>query len=245
MSEKWMRRTKRFAFVMALLTIIYVILAIPEWRHVNTGESRSIGSVGNGRLENAWLVPYSGKNFRFFSGLSYFVCNNGYTHSATCRTIVEAYKICETTCPGICFKLGECSDRHGGKMRIHRTHQNGMSADFMVPKKRGTRVSSFFDYFGYFHYLFDFDDEGRLYLQKSVNIDFETMARHILALDKAAHRNGQRIRQVILKLELKDEFFATPSGQKVRERGIYFAQNLPYWTNRVHDDHYHVDFELL
>lgn len=128
---------------------------------------------------------------------------------------------------------------------IHRTHQNGTSADFMVPKKRGGSQSTFFDNLGYFHYLLDFDEKGRLFGAKSVEIDFETMAKHVLAIADAAQRNGLKIRKIIFRLELKDELFATPTGKSLTERGIPFSQRLPYWTNRVHDDHYHIDFENL
>ncbi len=236
---------KKLKWPAIIFAVVYFFAAIPEIQHKNDGESKSIGSVRAGKLENAWLVPFSGKNFKFFSGLSYFVFNNGYTHSKTCRTILDAYKICETTCPGIFFRIDECSDKNGGKMLIHRTHQNGMSVDFMTPKKRGASQSTILDHLGYFDYLQDFDENGRFCFAKSIQLDFETMARHILALDDSARKNGLRINKVIFMLELKDDFYATLSGKKVKERGIYFAQNLPYWTNRVHDDHYHVDFEEI
>ncbi len=226
-----------------IFAVVYAISALPEINHQNMGESQSIGSVRRGTLENGWLLPFSGKNFGYFSGLSYYLFDNGYTHSNTCRTILEAYKSCETTCPGTFFRLMECSDKNGGRLMIHRTHQNGTSADFMVPKKwRGGGQSSFFDHFGYFHYLHDFDGHGRFYPLKWVEIDFENMARHILAIDDAARNNGLKIKKIIFRLELMDEFLATTSGKLVGDRGIFFAKNLPYWTNRVHDDHYHIDF---
>ncbi len=59
------------------------------------------------------------------------------------------------------------------------------------------------------------------------------MARHILAIDDAARRNGLKIKKIIFRLELKDELFAAPSGRQLVERGIHFVENLPYWTNRV------------
>jgi penicillin-insensitive murein endopeptidase len=93
------------------------------------------------------------------------------------------------------------------------------------------------------HYAMKFDGNGNL--NKKVRIDFETMAKHILALDKAARKNGMYVKKVILKLDLKDDFYATPSGKMVKAKDIYFAQNLPRIIDNVHDDHYHVDFEFL
>ena len=235
-------RWKRPKWAAIIFAAIFLIGAIPEFYKTNKGESRSLGSVRDGGLENGWLVPFSGKNFRYFSQLSYYLFDNGYTHSKTWRTIIDAYRTCETTCPGTQFRLMECSDKSGGRLMIHRTHQNGTSADFMVPKKRGGSQSTFFDHLGYFHYLIDFDEKGRLFGAKSVEIDFEAVARHILAIDEAAKANGLKIRKIIFRLELMNELLATPSGKLVAERGIYFAQRLPYWTNRVHDDHYHIDF---
>ncbi len=135
-----------------LLAAFCFASAIPEWRHQNSGESRVVGSVRNRAWKTAGLSPI-GKNFRYFSQASYYLFNNGYTGSKTCRTILEAYQTCETTCPQTAFRLMECSDRYGGRLLIHRTHQNGTSADFMVPKKRGTRAGAFFDHLDYFHYL--------------------------------------------------------------------------------------------
>ncbi len=224
---------------------ILLLLAIPEFFYKNKGNSQSIGSVAKGRLENAYLMPYSGANFSYFSPLSYYILNNGYTNSRVYKTIIDAYKVCEKSCEGIHFKIMECSNKKGGKMLIHRTHQNGLSVDFMIPKKKGKQQSTFFDKIGLWHYLLEFTDSGILKINENVQIDFETMGKHILALKKAAQKNGLRIKKVIFKIELKDDFFKTKSGRQVKQKGIYFARSLPDLVNRVHDDHYHIDFELM
>ena len=220
-------------------------MAIPELSYKNSGKSKAKGSVRDGQLENAYLIPYSGKNFRYFSPLSYYLLNNGYTHSSTCQTVLDAYKICETTCPGIQFRIMECSDKKGGKLLIHRTHQNGTSVDFMVPKKKKSKQSTFWDHLGMWHYLLEFNNQGQLNVNKNVAIDFETIGKHILALDDSARKNGMRIKKIILKIELKDDLYKTPSGKKVKARGIYVVQGLTPIVNKVHDDHYHVDFVFL
>ena len=234
---------KKLKYTALILVIITIIFAIPELLYSNRGESKAVGSVRNGTLENSYLLPYSGDNFRYFSWMSYYCMNNGYLHSDVYKTVLQAYATCERTCPDIRFRVMECADKHGGKMLLHRTHQNGMSVDFMVPKKNGNRQSHFFDRLGLWHYLLEFTDSGKLKFNKNVEIDFETMARHILALDDAARNNGLRIRKVIFKVELKDDFFNTPSGKKVKQRGIYFVRALTPFINKVHDDHYHIDFE--
>ncbi len=234
-----MSKKKWALLITALLLIVF---SIPEFVHQNKGQSKSKGSVGSGQLENAYLFPYSGKNFRYFSPISYYLLNNGYTHSKVYKTVLEAYKTCEQTCPGTQFRIMECSDKHGGKLLIHRTHQNGMSIDFMIPKIKKNKQSKLWDRIGLWHYLLEFTNSGKLTVSKKVQLDFETMARHILALDDAARKNGLRIKKVLLKIELKDDFYKTPSGKKVKQRGIYFARALGPMVNKVHDDHYHIDF---
>ena len=71
------------------------------------------------------------------------------------------------------------------------------------------------------------------------------MAKHILALHEEGKNHGIKIKMVILKIELKDDFYKTPSGKLVKAKGIYFAKELGHWTNKVHDDHYHIDFERI
>lgn len=218
-------------------------LSAPELIHTNKGQSISSGSVREGKLANGYLLPYSGKNFKYFSPVSYYLLDNAYCHHAVHKTIVEAYQICETTCPGTDFKLMETSNKDGGRMHLHRTHQNGYSADFMIPKVRKGKQSGLLDCIGLSHYLLAFDDDGTSTLSDGISLDLETAARHLLALDDAAAKNGLKIRKIILKIALKDEFYATPSGQKVRDRGIYIVRNLSKIVDDLHDDHYHVDFE--
>ena len=114
----------------------------------------------------------------------------------------------------------------------------------MVPKIRHQEPSTFYDHLGVWHYLLQFDEKGRLNFQTSVQIDFETMGKHLIALDDAARNHGLRIKKVILKINLKDDFFKTESGKEIKRRGIYFAQALSPVVDKLHDDHYHVDFAL-
>ncbi|MFK8055247.1 MAG: hypothetical protein AB8F78_03920 [Saprospiraceae bacterium] len=139
----------------------------------------------------------------------------------------------------------ECGREEGGKTLIHKTHQSGMSVDLMVPKRNanGDQIRRY-DWIGMWHYLLEFSNKGTLNFDSGTRVDFEALGKLILALDQAAKANDLRIKMVILKIELKDEFYATPSGKEVKRKGIYLARSLPAWTNRMHDDHIHVDFEV-
>lgn len=219
--------------------------SIPEIRHVNQGVSESVGSVREGRLVNGYLIPYKGYNFRYFSPFSYYILNNAYVHNEVYNIVLDAYQTCESTCPGQQFVLMECTRRRGGRMLLHWTHQNGKSVDFMTPVKRNEEKDPWINRTGLFHYLLGFNSHGEFLLGKKTKIDFEIMARHILAVDDAAQRHGMRIRKILFHTDLHDELFSTPSGQQILQRDIRFIPRLSHFVNRVHDDHYHIDFEFL
>ena len=91
----------------------------------------------------------------------------------------------------------------------------------------------------------NFDSKGKANINKNVEIDFNTMAKHIINLDKAARKNGLKARKVILKINLKDDLFKTEYGKKLKRMNIYFVRNLSIQIDKLHDDHYHVDFAFL
>jgi len=222
-----------------------LLLSIPQIFHRNRLDSISEGSVGDGRLINGNLIPYSGKNFCYFSLISYYPCGDAYLNSKLLTTIVDAYEECDSTCPGICFRLMECSRKNGGKMQLHLSHQNGLSVDFMTPLILNNEPIKRYDNLGLLRYLLEFDEKGELSMEKGVTIDFETIAKHIVALDNAARKNGLAIKKVILKIDLKDNLFATESGKELLRRAIPFARALPAGIDAVHGNHYHIDFREL
>lgn len=225
------------------LLLVFVIVSVQSCRvlsYTNEGVSRATGTEGSGSLENAWLLPYSGNNFSYFSPLSYYVLHNAFIHSKLYSVMLDALSTCEKTCPNRKFKLMECANKHGGKMLIHRTHQTGLSIDIMTPMMKNGAPYALTDHLGVWHYLLQYDNSGKW--TKNVQVDFEHLARLILAIDDAARNNGLKLSKVILKTDLKDEFYATESGKKVKARGIYFAMVLPKTINNLHDDHIHLDF---
>ena len=84
------------------------------------------------------------------------------------------------------------------RFRPHRTHANGTSVDFMVPLRNeaGEVVELHASVTNMLGYAVKFDDQGR---RAGQHIDFEAMAKHLLALDKAARANGIAIRRVIFE----------------------------------------------
>jgi penicillin-insensitive murein DD-endopeptidase len=205
--------------------------------------SQSIGSVGNGKLINGRLVPYSGVNFFYFDSTSY-MNKRAFVHEKVLKVVLETYKKLENSAPEYSFGIMECSNEKGGKIDPHHTHQNGLSIDFMSPLIVENVHSQTYDFLGGVHYMLEFNENGILKTDQSHQIDFDKIALHLLELNEQAKKKGLKIQKVIFKLELLDELFATPNGKKLKTSGIYFAKKLPTLINSLHDDHYHVDFSL-
>lgn len=243
----FLKKGKRLLYALLIVFGIYILMDNPGLFSQNqtytSKVSQSIGTVSKGSLKNGVKLPYKGENYKYFSKLSYYMLNRAYVNAKVYNTILETYNTCETTCPKVYFRVMECSHKHGGKVAPHRTHQNGLSVDFMTPLKKGNKQYRLFDKTGIWHYLINADESGNV--TKNVEIDFETMAKHILALDDAARKNDLRVKKVILKINLKDDLFKTESGKKLKQRGVYFVRNLSKTIDNLHDDHYHIDFEEI
>ena len=199
--------------------------------------SRSSGTVANGSLENGKRLPTTGRNFVAYSRLGALLGRNS-VHSSVRDTVVDAYDRLEQSTPGWVFTYGETGWPRGGRFSPHRSHQNGMSVDFMVPLRSvasGQPVrfpTSIFEKFGY---GLEFDPAGACGANA---IDFEILARHLAALDEASRRRGLAMTKVILAPEYLPLLWATPTGASLRKKLPFMER--PAWVR--HDEHYHVDF---
>ncbi|TKG91508.1 hypothetical protein EYV94_21005 [Puteibacter caeruleilacunae] len=243
--KRIMRHKWKIIFLLSVLS--FLVLDNPEffiqYSTKTNQRSQSIGSVSNGSLTNGIRLPYRGRNYKYFSKLSYYILNRAYANAKVYNTVIGAYKECEATCPHIFFRLMECSNKNGGRLFPHRTHQNGLSVDFMTPLIKNKKQYNTLDIIGIWRYLVNTNEHGQV--THHIKIDFDSVAKHILALDNAARQNGLRIKKVILKTNLKDELFKTQSGQALKQRGIYFVKHLSKTINDLHDDHYHIDFQEI
>ena len=220
---------------------------IEEYYKINKGNSKpsiSKGKVEKGSLKNGKLIPFNGKNYRYFDTSSY-LGGRAFLNDKVLKTTLETYKKLETLHPKRKFCTMECSHKHGGKLFPHKTHQNGLSVDFMMPLLKNKKAYYNLDNLGIAHYWLEFDENGKYSEDKSISIDFNLIAEHILILDKIARKNGLKINKVIIKIELKDELFATKFGKRLKKSGIYVVKSLTPLINSLHDEHYHVDFESI
>lgn len=211
----------------------------------NTGneeQSISSGTVSKGTLKNGKLMPFQGDNFQYFDTLSY-LRGRAYTNGQVRKSILDTYQDFINLLPNRFFYVMECSNQNGGKIHPHRTHQNGMSIDFMMPLIKDNKPYYKLDTIGKDHYWLEFNNKGEYVKDQTIAIDFDLVALHILTLDQEARNNGLKISKVIIKTELKDELFASENGKKLKASGIYIVKSLTPIINSLHDEHYHIDFE--
>lgn len=250
--HQYLREKKLYRWLIPALVLPFVLLRLKPnlLTHLdNDKPSKSIGTPGEGKLVNGKRLAFEGTNFQYFNFLSYLK-GNCFIHEKVKKTLLDTYKTCETTCPGIRFYTGEGSKKTGGTYVFnHRTHQNGTSIDLLTVFKKDGQQYDPVGLFNAYGYGIETDQNGRINKSIPVNlyaqntsIDFETNAKFLLALDDACHKNGIKIKIVIFKTELKPLLFASVSGKKLLSRPIRFASSLPEMVNRAHDDHFHIDF---
>lgn len=247
MTLKYKNKNYKRLIVLLIVGSLFLLLDNPlllfQRNTYSNVKSQSIGQINNGSLISGVRLPYKGENYKYFSKVSYYVLGRAYLNARVYNTILQSYKKCESTCPEIYFRVMECSRKHGGKAFPHRTHQNGLSVDFMIPLKKAGKQFRLYDKIGVWHYLLNTNEQGDI--TKKIKIDFNTLAKHLLALDDAAQKNGLKVKKVIIKINLKDNLFRTVEGKELKKRDIYFVRNLPETIDNLHDDHYHVDFEEI
>jgi penicillin-insensitive murein endopeptidase len=232
-----MRRIAYFVAALAVLTA--VILAWGNTLAIaleSPTSSRSIGTPAQGRLVHGKRLPTSGPNFAAYSRLGAAVGRNG-VHSTIRAAIIEAYHTLERSAPHSLFVYGETGWPSGGRFRPHRTHQNGLSADFMVPVRGADGDPVWFPTRPWtrFGYDIEFDSTG---FAGHLRIDFDAIAFHLAALDQAARRRGSAIERVIFAPEL-ERALKDDAKRRNLVGGLPFMRARP-WVR--HDEHYHVDF---
>ena len=100
---------------------------------VGFAESRTCyGTTSNGSLSNGVKLPQSGSNFIGYSRAAR-IAGRTYVHSEVREIIIESYKSLEISEPEKVYKYAETGLKAGGKFKPHKTHQNGLSVDFMTP----------------------------------------------------------------------------------------------------------------
>jgi penicillin-insensitive murein DD-endopeptidase len=199
-------------------------------------DSRCYGTPANGRIEHAMRLPTAGSNFRAYSRVGVSL-GRTFVHARVASTVTGAYATLIRSAPDKTFVYGETGFAMGGPFKPHRTHQNGLSVDFMVPvvDTKGRSVPLPGNAANRYGYDIEFDANARY---RDLKIDFDALGEHLYALDRAGRRSGARIGRVIFEPAYLPKLFATKHGPYLR-RQIAFTRGKVWWR---HDEHYHVDF---
>lgn len=179
-----------------------------------------------------------GPNFSPYSRLGVQM-GRTYLHAAVRDVVVDAYGALATAARGKVFVYGETGKESGGEIKPHRTHQSGLSVDFMVPvvDATGASVPLPGNAFNKFGYGLEFDAAGSA---GRVKLDFEALAEHLYQLQVAAKRRGISVARVIFDPQLSRLLFKTKRGAELKKTLPFMKR--PAWIR--HDEHYHVDFAL-
>lgn len=228
----------RLAFGAAGRALCLAMALLFPWSLRAEAESTCYGRTALGRLENGVRLPASGANFSAYSALAP-VLGRTYVHSRVARVVLAAYGALEQASPGKVFVYGETGWAEGGPFKPHRTHQNGLSVDFMVPvvDGKGHSVPLPGGVGNQFGYGIEFDGQGRY---GEYRLDFAALAEHLYQLHRAAQAQGVGIAQVIFEPAYLPALLATPRGPYLRARLRFMKK--PAWIR--HDEHYHVDFAV-
>lgn len=201
------------------------------------GASTCHGTPVQGRLEGGVRLPLNGPNFTSYSTVAAHA-GRTYVHGTVRDIVVEAYAALHKSAPSKVYVYGETGYAQGGPFKPHRTHQNGLSVDFMVPVLRnGRSVPLPTHALNRYGYDIEFDPQGH---HEDHVIDFEAMAAHLVALHKAAVARQAGVARVIFDPPLQAALFATPHGAYLR-RHLHVSKTHA-WVR--HDEHYHVDFDV-
>lgn len=217
--------------------LLFILFLIPGLVVAET--SVCFGTTSNGRLENGVKLPARGTNFVGYSQAAR-LAGRTYVHSTVREIVFLAYDALEQTEPEKVYKYAETGKKSGGPFKPHKTHQNGLSVDFMTPVINDSGVSVHLptNILNRLGYDVEFDSSNKF---KNLEIDYIALAAHLVELHKQAKKKGHDLWRVIFAPELQAPLFETKYGD-------YLKSHIQFSTKRSwvrHDEHYHVDFDIV
>ncbi len=201
-------------------------------------ESQCFGTTSNGRIENSVQLPIKGDNFVIYNSLGNLFGRN-FVHSKVYDVVVNSFEQLAQKHPRFKYKYGETGWKYGGEFKPHKTHQNGLSVDIMVPVIDEKMQPVYFpsNLSNQFGYGVEFDSNGEY---GDYRIDFEALALHLVELHKESLKQGVDIWRVIFAPEFQTKLYQTNQAK-------YLQENLTFMKNKAwirHDEHYHIDFKV-
>lgn len=218
--------------------LIFVLCFLLLSSIVSAKESTCYGTTSIGRLANGIKLPSEGPNYIGYSKTA-AILGRTYVHSKVEKIVVASYKWLESELPNKVYKYAETGFKEGGPFKPHKTHQNGLSIDFMVPviDAAGESVHLPTHYFNKLGYAIEFDSVGKY---QEYEIDFTAMAGHIVSLHRIAIEQGGELWRVIFDPALQPRLMETKYADYLKKY-VHFSTKKS-WVR--HDEHYHVDFQI-
>jgi len=214
------------------------VLTVASWVAL-LAESVSIGTPAKGSLKDGVSFPSQGSGFVTYSTLGNLM-GRQYVHSRVLAALVEAFASLHAAAPDRTFVLGETGLKDGGRIRPHKTHQNGLSVDIFMPVRdeASRHVLMPTAPWNEFGYSLEFDSSGH---GEGLVIDFESVAELLVEVDRQAQAHGLALDRIIVAPEYVDRILAA-KALGIRQLASLFMRT-PAWVR--HDEHLHVDFRVL
>ena len=211
--------------------------AILSFLAATPGDALSFGGGGCGKLEGGVQLPCSGPNFEAFADTA---CHLGrtYLHPLVQQVVLEAFEELAKKLPNRVWQYGEMGNAKGGRLWPHKTHQNGLAADFFVPvlNQQGKPDKVSVSVFNKFGYGLEFDNNGQ---HDRLTIDWKAIAAHLLALEAAGQKHSVRIERVIITPAFR-KILLRQAPELERMESLFMKKEA--WVR--HDEHYHIDFDI-
>lgn len=216
---------------------LILVLLISNFSYGEQIESQCYGTTANGRLKNGVKLPLSGKNFVSYSYIAIALGRTN-VHSAVKKILVNSYQELLRKYPAKVFKYAETGLREGGRFKPHKTHQNGLSIDHMVPVTKDGKSTHLPTHpFNKLGYSIEFDKKGNF---EGYKLDYEALSSLIVEIDIQTKKLGYRIWRVIFDPKMTPKLFRTSHAKYLKEK-INFSKRRS-WVR--HDEHIHIDFEI-
>ena len=218
---------------MRLVPLIFLLIL----SDLTIADSTCFGTTSAGRLEDACKLPASGRNFSAYSSLLR-LAGRTYAHCDVTDVVLDTYAALNDSMPDKLYVYGETGSRHGGQFKPHKTHQNGLSVDFMIPviNKNNQSVALPTHILNKYGYDIDFTLDGKY---KDLAIDYEAFAAHLAATKLMAEKHGVGIWRVLFDPQMQSALRDTKAWPSISD--LNFSKKRS-WVR--HDDHYHIDFVI-
>lgn len=205
--------------------------------HEKELESLSFGGGSCGKLQGGTSLPCSGENFHAFAKTACALGRN-YLHPLVKETVLDGFKTLKSIGSAREWQYGEMGMEKGGALWPHKTHQNGLAADFFMPvvNKKGEPTEVPISAFNKFGYGVEFDKKGKL---GDLVIDWKALGDHLLALESAGKAHKVQIERIIITPDFHDSLFR--ANPRLNRLAPLFMKKEA-WVR--HDEHFHVDFRI-